>query len=217
MDVSRYVEALPGSLGERYLNHRGIRLETALRFDVGFAAPGTWIHRTSAGTPIRQGRWGRVVFPHTEPEGGVVNLYGRAVGSADRVEKGDRHDHLAGPKGVFNARAFREGEGRLYVCEGVFDALSLIEAGFERTVAIFGINGMRWEWTGSVLEIVMALDPDETGLRSRIELGRQGALRGKRIWFLEEEMLGGASDLNEAWVRRSLRLEPGSVDTVSPR
>lgn len=213
--LDRYQVALPGSLGERYLGHRGIRAETARRYGVGYAAPGEWMHRSATGKPVRQGRWGRVVFPHTDPEGQMVNLYGRAVGSAERVKKADRHDHLGGPKGAFNARAFREGEGPLYVCEGVFDALSLIEAGYDRTVAIFGINGMRWEWSGPVDEIVMALDADETGMKNRVEMGRQGALRGKRIWFLDDEVLGGASDLNEAWIKGVLGVIPARTHVSS--
>jgi len=48
----------------------------------GYAAPRAWAHRDDAG---------RFVFPHTDPAGNVVNLYGRAVGDAP---KGARHDHL---------------------------------------------------------------------------------------------------------------------------
>lgn len=210
MWVLRYLDALGGSLGERYLRHRGIRPETARRHGVGYAAPGQWAHRDGNGRPVRQGRYGRLVFPHTSHESEVVNLYGRAVESAEKIPKGERHDHLAGPKGVFNGRAFVEGEGPLFVCEGAFDALSLIEAGYPRTVAIFGINGMRWEWTRNVTEVVIALDHDETGRMSRLKLGREGALRGKRVWFLEGEALGGAKDLNEAWVQERLRMKVGA-------
>ena len=69
--------ALPGSRGEAYLRQRGIPLAPAQQLGVGYAAPGTWLHAA------RDWRGGRVVFPHTTPDGRLVNLYGRAVETAD--------------------------------------------------------------------------------------------------------------------------------------
>ncbi len=86
---------------------------------VGYAAPGTWPHAT------RDWRGGRVVVPHTTPDGRLVNLYGRAVGTAEHVPKAKRHDHLPSEKGYFNATALQAGVGPLWVCEGAFDALAL--------------------------------------------------------------------------------------------
>src|SRR5712691_1233488 len=68
--------ALPGSPGAAYLQQRGIPLALAQQCGVGYAAPGTWP------PAARDWRGGRVVFPHTTPEGCLVNLYGRAVGTA---------------------------------------------------------------------------------------------------------------------------------------
>lgn len=86
---------------------------------VGYATPGTWPHAA------RDWRGGRVVFPHTTPDGRLVNLYGRAVGTDAEVPKAKRHDHLPGEKGYFNAAALHAGAGPLWVCEGAFDALAL--------------------------------------------------------------------------------------------
>src|SRR5262249_13988708 len=71
--------ALPGSGGVAYLQQRGIPLALAQQHGVGYAAPGTWPHAA------RDWCGGRVVVPHTTPEGHVVNLYGRAVGTAAQV------------------------------------------------------------------------------------------------------------------------------------
>src|SRR6266849_9166876 len=68
-------------------------LALAQQLGVGYAAPGSWPHAA------RDWRNGRVVFPHTMPEGRLVNLYGRAVGTAEQVPKAKRHDHLPGGKG----------------------------------------------------------------------------------------------------------------------
>jgi hypothetical protein len=92
-----------------------------------------------------------VVFPHTLPDGRLVNLYGRAVGTAEQVPKALRHDHLPGTKGYFNATALHTGAGPLWVCEGACDALALLAAGVPRVVAIFGVQGWRWAWARAVL------------------------------------------------------------------
>jgi DNA primase len=84
-----------------------------------------------------------MAFPHTTPDGRLVNLYGRAVGTAEQVPKAKRHDHLPGVKGYFNAPALQAGAGPLWVCEGPFDALALLAAGVSRVVAIFGVQGWR--------------------------------------------------------------------------
>jgi hypothetical protein len=130
--LAAFQAALPGSRGDTYLQQRGIPLALAQQLGVGYAALGTWPH------PARDWRGGRVVFPHTTPDGRLVNLYGRAVGTAEQVPKAKRHDHLPGVKGYFDAAALQAGPGPLWVCEGVFDALALLAAGVSRVVAIFG-------------------------------------------------------------------------------
>jgi hypothetical protein len=54
---------LLGSHGAAYLHQRGIPLALAQQLGVGYAAPGTWPHAA------RDWRGGRVVFPHTTPDG----------------------------------------------------------------------------------------------------------------------------------------------------
>ena len=176
-----------------YLRQRGIPLALAQQYGVGYAAPGTWPHKA------RDWRGGRVVFPHTTPEGRVVNLYGRAVGTAEQVPKAKRHDHLPGAKGYFNATALQAGAGPLWVCEGAFDALALLAAGVSRVVAIFGVQGWRWDWAREVRELVFALDTDAAGQQQWRQLARQAALRGKQVAVLEPAAYGGYKDVSEAW------------------
>ena len=185
--------ALPGSRGETYLQQRGIPLALAQQYGVGYAAPGTWPH------PARDWRGGHVVFPHTTPDGRLVNLYGRAVGTAEQVPKAKRHDHLPGAKGYFNATALQEGDGPLWVCEGAFDALALLAAGVPRVVAIFGVQGWRWEWAREVRELVFALDADAAGQQQWRQLARQAVLRGKRVAVLPTAAYGGCKDVSDAW------------------
>jgi hypothetical protein len=161
--------------------------------DRGYAAPGAWPHAA------RDWRGGRVVFPHTTPEGCRVNLYGRAVGTVEQVPKTKRHDHLPGVKGYFNAAALQAGAGPLWVCEGAFDALALLAAGCTRVVAIFGVQGWRWAWVREVRELVFALDADAAGQQQWRQLARQAALRGKRVAVLPAEAYGGHKDASAAW------------------
>jgi hypothetical protein len=209
--LTAFQKALPGSWGEKYLTIRGISLEVAQAAGVGYASPGKWPN------PKRDWKWGRVVFPHSNPAGELVNLYGRAVEGKDKAPRGLAHDHLPGLKGYFNSRAMVEGAGPLYVCEGAFDALALLAAGFVHTVAIFGLTGWRWEWARNIDALVFCLDTDEPGQAARVELARQAAMRGKSVAYLPPEALGGHKDLSEAWAAGALNLDlPESISGIGP-
>jgi hypothetical protein len=209
--LAAFQAALPGSRGAAYLRQRGIPLALAQQADVGYAAPGTWPHAA------RDWRGGRVVFPHTTPDGRVVNLYGRAVGTAAQVPKAKRHDHLPGEKGYFNAAALQAGAGRLWVCEGPFDALALLAAGVPRVVAIFGVHGWRWDWVREVRELAFALDADAAGQQQWRALARQAAMRGKRVGVLEPMAYGGYKDVNEAWMAGALTIGAGPAAVEGPQ
>jgi DNA primase len=170
---------------------------------VGYTAPGTWPHAA------RDWCEGRVVFPHTTPEGCLVNLYGRAVGTAEQVPKAKRHDHLPGAKGYFNTAALQVGADPLWVCEGAFDVLALLAAGVSRVVAIFGVQGWRWDWVREVRELVFALDADAAGQQQWRQLARQAALRGKQGAVLPTAAYGGYKDVNEAWAAGVLAVGVG--------
>jgi Toprim domain len=197
--LHNYEDALPGSLGEEYLSLRGISLSLAKKHHLGYAARGKWIHAA------RDWKFGRVAVPHTNPQGELLNLYGRAIESTDTVPKEMRHDHLPGGKGYFNATAL-QGSGQIYVTEGPFDALSLIAAGIEPVVAIFGAAGWRWDWARQLSGLILAFDDDATGQNRWPEIARGGRLRGKKIEFVRPEAYGGYKDANEAWVAGSLIL-----------
>jgi Toprim-like len=176
---------------------------------VGYAAPGTWPHAT------RDWRGGRVVFPHTTPDSRLVNLYGRAVGTAEQVPKAKRHDHLPGAKGYFNATALQAGLEPLWVCEGAFDALALLAAGVPRVVAVFGVQSWRWDWVREVRALVFALDADAAGQQQGRQLARQAALRGKQVAVRPAASYGGHKDVNEAWIAESLAVGTWSTPAAA--
>lgn len=196
--LARYQEALPGSWGEKYLQHRGVSLELAQQYGIGYAAPKEWVGRDWKG--------GRLVFPHHRPDGRLVNLYGRAVAKGT-VPKERKHDHLGGNKGWFNARVLAEGHGPLCVCEAGLDALALIAAGCTRAVAIYGTYGWRWDWIPKdVREIVIAADADEGGDKVRETIGVEARLRGIRVAYLDAESYGGEKDTAAAYAAGVLKV-----------
>ncbi len=197
--LKSYQKALGGSVGLRYLESRGIALEVAQAHGIGYSAPGRWLN------PNRDWKRGRLVFPHRNPAGELVNLYGRAVEMEEEAPGGLRHDHLPGTKGYFGAESLLAPSGPVYICEGAFDALSLLAGGCERVIAIFGLHGWRWEWMKPVQELIFALDTDPAGQAAWRQLGREACYRGKKVGFLPHEAYGGAKDVNEAW--REGRLE----------
>jgi hypothetical protein len=58
-------------------------------------------------------------------------------------------------------------------------------------VAIFGVQGWRWEWAREVRALVFALDADAAGQQQWRRLARQAALRGKGVSMLEPAAYGG--------------------------
>lgn len=206
--VARYEAALAGSPGETYLAERGIPLAVAQRYRIGYAAQGEWMHLDDEGRPIRQWRPGRITAPHTDPTAAIVNIYGRAASAVPEKWKEWKHDHLRGKRGLFNAPALVEGDGPLYVCEGVFDALALVAAGLERVIAGFGLDQWPWQWARDVEELVFVLDHDEhgAGQKAARNFARAARLRGRTVWLVPAEAYGGAKDVAEAWQRGTLDL-----------
>jgi hypothetical protein len=188
-------QALPNSIGEKYLQMRKIPLPIAQEYGAGYAAFGKWPH-VKDGRPVRQWKLGRIVFPHTNPQGEIVNLYGRAIGLVEPVPKEYKHDHLPGMKGVFNAKALAADTA--FICEGCFNALSLITAGYKDACAIFGVDGLRWQWV-TAKRIVFCLDQDKAGENWR-KFAWEGVMRGKEIFWLPPQVYGGYKDLNEVWM-----------------
>lgn len=206
--LARFKAALqPGSIAARYLEWRGISLETAKKYELGYAANGEWPH-IKDGRPVRQWKYGRLVIPHTDPKGNIINLYGRAIGGDD-VPKADRHTHLPGPRGVFNAAALAAES--VIITEGPFDALALIEAGYPNACAIFGVNGLRFEWLKARI-VIFAMDQDAAGAEWR-QLAAMVKLMGKEVYWIEPEAYAGCKDLAEAWQKYRI-LNIGDIPTA---
>ena len=196
---------------ESYLRFRGIPVDLAKKFDVGFAPYGKWPHyatdqKTGKTRPCRQWRPGRVVFPIRNENGEIVNLYGRAA--SEKCPKSVRHDFLPGPKGIFNQKLLERNESA-FIVEGYFDALSMIASGRENTAAIFQAGGIRWDLIKS-RNICFGFDLDQYGNRPWQKALDEGVKKGKNIFYLSKETFEGCRDLNELW-RLKKRIKPNVV------
>jgi hypothetical protein len=76
-------------------------------------------------------------------------------------------------------------------------------------VAIFGVQGWRWDWVREVRELVFALDADPAGQRQWRQLARQAALWGKAVAVLRAVAYREHKDVNEAWAAGVLAVGAG--------
>jgi len=205
--LSRYRKALKESeKARRYVEGRGLSVETLHAYGCGFAPAGQWIGSDNAP---------RLVTPHTTPTGEgsrLVNLSGRYLGTCPKEK---RHRHIGGNStALFNAAAI-EGEptgssGPLVICEGPLDALSFIEAGHARTVALHNTDGVPWEdLRGAAEAVVFAFDADDTGTEDAVERAREAVLRGYEAHVIPdgEGTYAGHGDPNDALQAGELTLD----------
>lgn len=140
----------------------------------------------------------RVTFPFTLPTGEIRRHYGRAIGNppegsskamyTSKAELGLPSDE--GLAGWFNAPAILA-DGPLYICEGVPDALALIQTGHLNTVALGCLSlgsAFDFHWLPArqgVRHVFLCLDCDPNGrgqeasqkIKAEIEAKTMGLVR----------------------------------------
>ena len=79
-------------------------------------------------------------------------------------------------------------------------------------MAIYGVQGWRWDWVRDIRELVFALDADPAGQQQWQALARQAALRGKQVVAMPAAAYGGRKDVSEAWAAGVLCLDGGAAD-----
>lgn len=215
--LKRYWKALKSSEKARtYVEGRGLSVETLRAYGCGYAAPGEWLDdniKNENGTLLHRAPNGRIVTPHTTPGGRLVCLFGRAV---EPCPDWLRKRHLDGHESeLFNTKAIKEGSGPLVLCEGPFDALSFIEAGWERTVALHGTSTSDVPWTvlrENADTLVFAFDNDEdseTGQTDAPKRAREALKRGgfNAHTLHDEDSYAGHGDPNDALQAGELSLD----------
>lgn len=203
--LSSYQAALTeDSQGALYLHWRKIPFSLARAYGLGFSPPYQWCHFKND-RQVRQWRYGHIVCPLENPAGELVNLHARALdtrGLARRLQLS--HDTLPGARGLFNARVLAQAEC-VFLCEAVFDALSLALAGITSVVALAGGNGLYWPWFREVKTLVFCFDADRAGGQAYLKLAKIAWLSGIAVYRLPPEIYGGEKDLNDALRTGTLR------------
>lgn len=123
----------------------------------------------------------RVTVPLTDPDGAIMNIYGRSTWSKDRNLYHRKMDTFFTrvPQGAFNMAAIKAAESDLAILEGLTDALSLRQMGVKNFLAITGVQNKKFilgHLAGSAKNLFIGFNNDE----SKIENGLQRGLAGQK-------------------------------------
>lgn len=134
----------------------------------------------------------KIIIPFMS-EGRIVFLQGR------RTDEGQpKYLHLKRPVPMYNTDVLDELEkgSKVYVCEGVFDAMVLTQNGY-KAVAILGVNNFKSEATELFkgLSVVLCLDNDEAGQRGTQELAKMFLLKGQAV--TSKRLPDGVKDISD--------------------
>lgn len=192
-----YVDVLRYLMGPE----RGLTIETIERFQIGYAPGGMAVYKhlknqgyrthdiTSTGLVAEYGGKLGDTLGHPGPMitipykvvGNIVGLRGRAhpfdgKGSKYKTPPGN-------PVRLFNSDATWD-QDEIIVCEGEFDAMILIQAGFENVVALPGANVFQEAWVGyftQAKKIFTVFDNDAAGMKGQLKLEKEFGAKIKPV------------------------------------
>lgn len=176
-----------------YLNKRGLSLEVAKRYCLGYVKE--WKHPKAPKSPTSP----RLIIPVTK-----YSYLARDI----RDEVPEEQQNFTKPKvkgkekvsWVFNSKALQTAQKPIFVVEGEIDALSIIEVGGE-AVAI-GSTAYYNGFLEAIDEhkptqpLIISLDNDEAGQKADKEITE--GLAGREISFYRHNIAGTHKDANEA-------------------
>lgn len=180
-------ERLKDPRAASYLQARGISLETAAAYWIGFD-PHSDPAQSSHPTP-------RIILPSTEG-----HYVGRSI-DPNTPSNFVKMNNKGGKPGIFNAKALYDSENEaVFVVEGTFDALSIIEVG----AAAIALNST--SNAGKLIEmltkqrtaatLILCLDNDEGGEKCSKVISE--GLQRLNISFVKANISGSHKDPNEA-------------------
>ena len=166
-----------------YLKGRGISVETARKYGIGYdpvADPAKSGHNTP-----------RLIIPITE-----MHYIGRSIESST-PKKYQKMNNRGGVVGIFNADALNDDKNEtVFVVEGVFDALSVIEAG-ESAIALDSIS--------NVDKLIELLEQKPTRATLVLSLDNDINLKTKNnVKRAEQTIIDGLNRLNISYVTANI-------------
>lgn len=127
----------------------------------------------------------------------IIYLQGRR---AD--DQQPRYLQIRRPVPLFNADILKDIKpgSKIYICEGVFDAMILEQEGY-KAVAILGVNNFKPEKARLFkgLEVVLCLDNDESGKLATQALARIFLLQGQKV--KTKRLPEGIKDITEYFIK----------------
>lgn len=191
--------------GQEYLTNRGIHLETAQKYMVGYdpnwTSPTVIRRQEAKGKSWRPKAKPCIIFPCSPSQ--YVARDARAEELIPQEEKRYKKTN-EGRSGLFGvAQARSQTDGRcIFVVEGAFDALSVAEAGYA-AIALNSTSNVKLLLQEAATEpfpgtLVICLDQDEAGQKAAVEL-RDG-LQRLNCSCAMANISGGYKDPNEALV-----------------
>jgi DNA primase len=110
--------------------------------------------------------------------------------------------HLKRPVPLFNTDTLKDLKAgdKVYICEGVFDAMMLEQQGY-KAVAILGVNNFKPEMAELFkgLEVVLCLDNDESGKLGTQTLARVFLFNGQS--GKTKTLPDGVKDITEYFIK----------------
>lgn len=147
---------------QAYLRDRGLNTETIKHFGLGYNP-----HENAIAIPV---------FSKTKKLEAITLRYLEARGNMKY-----RHETGWAKKGIFyNSQELEFGDGPVYVCEGMFDVMSLWQCGFTRSVAILG-SGLADEHIKQINGAAIVFVPDRVK-EGDWELFRKAVFRARRAY-----------------------------------
>jgi len=171
-----------------YVQSRGISFNTARRFMLGYVPK--WQGGYALGDRRELPPSKRIIIP-TGPESYIA----RAIDDTGPARFRSMNE---GGNNIFNIKALHSGKP-VYVTEGPFDALSVIEAGGE-AIALGGTGNLNafismCRKDNPKGPLILALDNDDTG--RRVQEAMKDSLRQMKIPYYEINIAGKYKDANE--------------------
>lgn len=170
-----------------YLAKRGISEETARHFLIGY---------DPAADPAQSGHpTPRIIIPTSRS-----HYVGRSIDPM--TEKGfQKMNNKGGTPGIFNAKVLHDQEVQeVFVCEGAFDAMSIIEAGAAAIALNSTSNAKKLidllTEKPTTATLILCLDNDKAGKEKAATLA--AGLQRLNISFISADVCGSCKDPNEA-------------------
>ena len=186
-------ERLADPRAAAYLKQRGISMETAAAYWLGFDPEADPANAPGAGDNDHK--------PHPAPRIIIPTNAGHYVGRAiDPDNKYKKMNAKDSKPGIFNERALYSTAPAVFVTEGVFDALSIIEAGAPAIALCSTTNTgsflTKMEHRPTTATLILTFDQDDAGRRYTQPL-REGLDR-LNISHITGDVCGEYGDPNEA-------------------